>query len=128
MTEELCHKRDILAIHDAMDVLNGKWKISIISSMCYYNERRFSEILNDLHGISNKQLSKELKDLEENKLVKRTVLDTQPVSVKYNLTEYGWSLQNLIYDLSDWGKTHRDVILREKPDNIQSTTAQPLSV
>ncbi|GAA4919598.1 helix-turn-helix domain-containing protein [Mucilaginibacter defluvii] len=119
MTEEICHKRDILAIHDAMDVLNGKWKISIISSMCYYNDRRFSEILNDLHGISNKQLSKELKDLEENKLVKRTVLDTTPVSVKYNLTEYGWSLQNLIYDLSDWGKTHRQVVLRESKETPQ---------
>jgi len=125
MTEELCPKRDIMAIHDAMDVLNGKWKISIISSMCYYNERRFSDILNDLHGISNKQLSKELKDLEENKLVKRTVLDTQPVSVKYNLTEYGWSLQNLIYDLSDWGKKHREVIVRDWQDNNQSKVTQP---
>jgi DNA-binding HxlR family transcriptional regulator len=113
MTEELCHKRDIMAIHDAMDVLNGKWKISIISSMCYYNERRFSEILNDMNGISNKQLSKELKDLEINKLVKRTVLDTQPVSVQYNLTEYGWSLQKLIYELADWGKEHRRVIIGE---------------
>ncbi|WP_090153590.1 winged helix-turn-helix transcriptional regulator [Dyadobacter soli] len=113
MTEEPCHKRDIRAIHDAMYVLNGKWKISIISSMCYYSERRFSEILNDLDGISNKQLSKELKELEQNKLVKRTVLDTQPVSVKYNLTEYGWSLQNIIYDLSDWGAKHREVIMSE---------------
>jgi len=113
MTETKCHKRDIMAIHDAMDVLNGKWKISIISCMCYYNERRFSEILNDLNGISNKQLSKELRDLEQNKLVKRTVMDTQPVTVKYNLTEYGWSLQNLIYGLADWGTKHRQVIISD---------------
>lgn len=102
-----------MAIHDAMDILNGKWKISIISSMCYYSERRFSEILNDLNGISNKQLSKELKDLEQNKLVKRTVLNTQPVSVHYSLTEYGWTLQNLIYGLADWGTKHRQVIMHE---------------
>ncbi|SFQ43739.1 transcriptional regulator, HxlR family [Flavobacterium akiainvivens] len=100
-----------MAIHDTMDVLGGKWKISIISTMCYYNHRRFSDILTNLNGISNKQLSKELKELEQNKLIKRTVLDTQPISVQYNLTEYGWSLQNLIHDLAEWGIKHRQVII-----------------
>ena len=110
--ENICHNKEIMAIHDAMDVLTGKWKISIISSICYYNERRFSEILNDLNGISNKQLSKELKELEQNKLVKRIVLDTQPVTVKYNLTKYGKSLQGIINNLAEWGAQHRQVIMR----------------
>ena len=114
MTENVCHKKEIMAIHDTMDVLSGKWKISIISTMCYYNQRRFSDILMDLNGISNKQLSKELKELEMNKLIKRTVLDTQPISVQYNLTEYGCSLKNLIYDLADWGAKHRQVIIGER--------------
>ena len=87
MAEQVCHKADIMAINDAMHVLSGKWKISILSTMCYYSKRRFSDILNDLEGISNKQLSKELKELEMNKLVNRTVLNTQPVTVQYNLTE-----------------------------------------
>jgi len=114
MTENVCRKKEIMAIHDTMDVLGGKWKICIISTMCYYNHRRFSDILNNLNGISNKQLSKELKELEQNKLIKRTVLDTQPVSVQYNLTEYGWSLQNLIHDIADWGAKHRAVITAER--------------
>jgi DNA-binding HxlR family transcriptional regulator len=113
MTDNVCHKKEIRAIHDTMDVLSGKWKISIISTMCYYNQRRFSDMLADLNGISNKQLSKELKELEQNKLIKRTVLDTQPVSVQYNLTEYGCSLKSLIYDLADWGEKHRRVIIGE---------------
>src|SRR6218665_1572770 len=90
------HKKEIMAVHDAMDVLNGKWKISIISSICYYNKRRFSDILNDVQGISNKMLSKELKELEINKLITRTVLDTQPISVQYQLTEYGMTLKTII--------------------------------
>jgi len=113
MTDYTCfvgHKKEIMAVHDAMDILSGKWKISIISSICYYNERRFSDILNDVSGISNKMLSKELKDLEVNKLIKRTVLDTQPVTVKYNLTEYGKTLQTIINNLADWGMEHRKVI------------------
>lgn len=113
MADNACligHKKEIMAVHDAMDVLSGKWKISIISSICYYNERRFSDILNDVNGISNKMLSKELKELETNKLIKRNVLDTQPVTVKYNLTEYGRTLQTIINNLADWGTEHRKVI------------------
>jgi len=114
MADNVCvpgHKKEIMAVHDAMDVLNGKWKISIISSICYYNKRRFSDILNDVNGISNKMLSKELKELEANKLIKRTVLDTQPVTVQYNLTEYGKTLQTIINNLADWGIKHRQVII-----------------
>src|ERR1700712_2998968 len=105
------HRKEIMAVHDAMDVLSGKWKVSIISSICFYNKRRFSDILNDVPGISNRMLSKELKDLEINKLIKRTVLDTQPITVQYQLTEYGKSLQTIINNLSAWGAKHRKVII-----------------
>ena len=104
------NKEEVMAVHDAMDVLHGKWKISIISSICYYNKRRFSDILVDVAGISNKMLSQELKDLEINKLVKRTVLDTQPITVQYELTEYGRTLQTIINNLAEWGRAHRKVI------------------
>ncbi|MEH6679887.1 MAG: helix-turn-helix domain-containing protein [Sediminicola sp.] len=107
------NKKNILAVHDAMYVLGGKWKIYIISSICYFNKRRFSDILNDINGISNKMLSKELKELEINKLVKRTVLDTQPITVQYELTEYGKTLKTIIDTLSDWGKEHRKVIAED---------------
>jgi len=103
-------KQEMMAIHDAMDVLSGKWKIYIISSICHYNKRRFSDILNDVVGISNKMLSKELKELEINKLIKRTVLDTQPITVKYELTKHGKTLQTIINNLTDWGKAHRKEI------------------
>ncbi|NLU95393.1 winged helix-turn-helix transcriptional regulator [Chitinophaga sp. Ak27] len=105
------HKNEMRAVQDSMDVLNGKWKISIISSICYYNKRRFSDILGDIDGISNKMLSKELKELELNKLVKRTVLNTQPVTVQYELTAHGKSLKTIINNLTDWGKKHRQEIL-----------------
>ncbi|QDW21617.1 helix-turn-helix domain-containing protein [Flavobacterium sp. KBS0721] len=105
------HSKEIMAVHDTMDILNGKWKISIISSICYHNKRRFTDILNDVNGISNKMLSKELKDLEINKLIKRTVLDTQPVTIHYQLTEYGLTLKTIINDLAEWGIKHRKVII-----------------
>lgn len=105
------NKQSLLAIQDSMDVLSGKWKIPIISSICYYNKRRFSDILNDVVGISNKMLSKELKELELNKIVNRTILDTQPITVQYELTEHGKTLQPIINNLSAWGQSHREKII-----------------
>ncbi len=105
------HKREMMAIQDSMDVLNGKWKIAVISSICYYNKRRFSDILKDVKGISNKMLSKELKELEVNKLVKRTILDTQPIMVQYELTDHGKTLQTIIDNLTEWGIQHRKKII-----------------
>jgi len=105
------HKNEMRAVQDSMDVLNGKWKIPIISSICYYNKRRFSDILNDVEGISNRMLSKELKELEINKLIKRTVIDSQPVTVEYTLTEHGLTLQTIINNLTEWGRAHRKKII-----------------
>lgn len=116
MSNNVCdqlHKKEIMAVHDAMDVLSGKWKISIISSICYYNQRRFSDILNDVDGISNKMLSKELKEMEVNKLIRRTVLNTQPITVNYQLTDYGLTLKTIIDELADWGMKHRKEIMRK---------------
>ncbi|MBC3540179.1 helix-turn-helix transcriptional regulator [Rufibacter sp. H-1] len=101
------------AVQDSMDVLSGKWKIAILSSICYYNKRRFSDILHDVEGISNKMLSKELKELEINKLVNRSVMDTQPITVQYELTEHGRTLQTIINHLTAWGIEHRKKIIGE---------------
>jgi DNA-binding HxlR family transcriptional regulator len=109
--EKELHKKEMMAVQDSMDVLSGKWKISIISSICYYNKRRFSDILNDVVGISNKMLSKELKELEINKLIKRSVLETQPITVQYTLTDHGKTLQTIINNLTDWGIEHRKKII-----------------
>lgn len=104
-------KKKMRAVQDSMDVLNGKWKVPIISSICCYGTRRFSDILNDVTGISNRMLSKELKELEINQLVKRTVLDTRPITVQYELTQHGDTLQTIINNLSDWGNLHRKKIV-----------------
>lgn len=104
-------KKRMRAVQDSMDALNGKWKIPIISSICCYGTRRFSDILNDIEGISNRMLSKELKELEINELVKRTILDTKPITVQYELTDHGNTLQTIITNLTDWGIEHRKKIV-----------------
>lgn len=102
----------IRAIHDTMDVLSGKWKVSIIACLCF-QPMRYSEILREVEGISGKMLSRELKDLEMNNLIHRKVLDTKPVSVSYEISEYGRSLKELTNVIADWGINHRKEIIKE---------------
>lgn len=97
----------IRAIHDVMDIIGGKWKTSIIACLCYQKRRRFSDLLRDVKGISGKMLSRELKELEVNGLITRKVLDTQPITVEYEITEYGSTLQTVTSVIADWGLEHR---------------------
>ena len=100
----------ILAIHDVMDLLSGKWKVSIIACLCF-DKMRYSELLREVKGISGRMLSRELKELEMNQLITRTVLDTKPVTVEYQITEYGSTLKNLTATIAEWGINHRKRIL-----------------
>ena len=103
-------KKQLLPVRDSLDILNGKWKLPIIIALSF-GRKRFKVIEREVKGITAKMLSKELKDLEMNKLVKRTVYDTKPVTVEYELTEYGKTLDDVIDALRDWGVKHRNKIL-----------------
>lgn len=105
--------RHIMAVRDALDILNGKWKLPIIISLIY-DDKRFKQMERDIPGITAKMLSKELKELEINQLVKRTVYDTMPVTVEYSLTDYGKTLQQVIGELYNWGSKHRKRIIGKK--------------
>lgn len=99
----------ILPVRDALAVLSGKWKLPIIIALSFGN-KRFSQIANEVPGITDRMLSKELRELELNKLVKRTVHDSVPVVVEYSMTEYGRSLDKVIDELRKWGLRHRELV------------------
>jgi DNA-binding HxlR family transcriptional regulator len=94
------------AVQSTLDVLGGKWKIKILT-MLYFGETHFMELQRRVTGIGSKMLSQELRDLEANGLVKRTVMDTRPITVEYELTPYGATLKDIIEDMEKWGRKHR---------------------
>jgi DNA-binding HxlR family transcriptional regulator len=110
-THESCNKA-IIPVRDALDILSGKWKLPIIIALSFGN-RRFSQLSKQIPGITDKMLSKELRELEMNQLVKRTVYDAVPVIVEYSMTSYGKTLEKLIDELQAWGSQHRKRILRK---------------
>ena len=101
----------IVPVRDALDILSGKWKLPIIISLSF-GTKRFREIAKEIPGITDKMLSKELRDLEMNQLVKRTVYDSTPVTIEYSMTSYGKSLDDVIAALRIWGTQHRKRIMR----------------
>ena len=110
-THESCTKA-LLPVRDALDILSGKWKLPILIALSFRN-MRFSQMAKQIHGITDKMLSKELRELEMNELVKRTVYDTVPVVVEYSMTTYGKTLEKLIGELQAWGSLHRKRIVRK---------------
>jgi DNA-binding HxlR family transcriptional regulator len=97
------------AIRDALFVLNGKWKLPLIFTLLE-KSKRFNEIQQAVPGITPKILSKELKDLEENGFLVRTVYPTKPVTVIYEITSYSQTLKSVLNELKMWGAQHRDMI------------------
>lgn len=99
----------VLPVRDALDMINGKWKLPIIGALMFGN-KRFKELQRHIPKITPRMLSKELRELEMNQMVKRTVYDTIPVSVEYELTKHGRSLQEVMKALHAWGTLHRKKI------------------
>ena len=110
LTEEKADCSQILfAIQDALDLISGKWKIKVISVLLY-GKKNFSDLQRQIDGLGAKMLSKELQDLEVNGIITRTVNATKPITVSYELTSYGHTLEPIIKALADWGTEHRHKI------------------
>ena len=103
-------KEEVQALQDTIYVIGGKWKLPIINSLCNGN-KRFRDIERSIPGITTRMLSRELKEMEANKLVKRTVTPNTPVMVEYTVTSYCRSLGDIILEMIKWGKQHRKKIM-----------------
>lgn len=99
----------LFAIQDTLDLISGKWKIKVISVLLF-GKKNFTDLQRQIDGLGAKMLSKELQDLEINGLLTRTVNSTKPITVSYELTDYGHTLKSVIKELAEWGIEHRHKI------------------
>lgn len=100
----------LLAVQDTIDVLSGKWKTPILVSLYMSQQMCFKELKSELKGISAKVLTKELRDLEEHKLISRQVLSGRRITVQYEITPYGKTLEDVLMMMLYWGLQHRKEI------------------
>ena len=95
------------SVYDVMNIIGGKWKIDIIYHL---GEKtlRFGELKKSLVPITQQMLSKQLKELENDDIVKRKVYPVIPPKVEYSLTETGKSLNPVIQSILKWASYYSD--------------------
>ena len=103
----------LASVGDALYAIGGKWKLRIIIALSE-GANRFNELQRTVTGISARVLSNELKDMEMNGFVKRTVYAETPVVVEYELTQYSETLEPVLKALSEWGAQHRAYVQGKK--------------
>ena len=89
-----------------INILSGKWKLQIIWNIQKNKVVRFNELQRMLGDITTKTLTSQLRELEENQIIKRTVFPEVPPRVEYSLTEIGESIEPILNSLCDWGKAY----------------------
>lgn len=105
-----CPVEYILNINDALNVISGKWKLPILGSILF-GKKRFTDIQRNIPKITPRMLSKELKELELNGVLIRTVYDTIPVSVEYELSKSGKLITEVLDKMIEWGIEHRKSVI-----------------
>ncbi|NRQ52879.1 helix-turn-helix domain-containing protein [Brevibacillus sp. HD1.4A] len=102
-------KKKYLNEFDAtLQIIQGKWKVMILYELYENSPRRFGELHRYIRDISHKTLTNQLRELEEDGLVIRTVYPEVPPRVEYTLTAKGLSLIPLLEMICDWGIAHVD--------------------
>jgi len=93
----------------ASNVIGGQWTIAIC---CYLinGKMRFGELKKKLQNITERMLTLQLRRLEEDKIITRTVYAEVPPRVEYELTEIGYKLKPVILEFEKWGNEHKELM------------------
>ena len=90
-------------------LISNKWKVLIIRDLLD-GTKRFSELKKSINNISQKVLTSNLREMEENELFTRKVYPEVPPRVEYTLTDIGYSLKTLLDDMDKWGTWYRNEV------------------
>lgn len=103
MSEDPRGPRIDCALDAAMSVIEGRWKTTILCKLLTKGNMRFNQLMRELEAVSPRILTKQLRELEKDGLVIRTVHTSIPISVEYSISERGRSLAPALVLLAQWG-------------------------
>jgi len=93
-------------VESTLSFLDGKWKGVILYHLLEGGTLRFNELRRRIPAVTQRMLTKQLRELEEAGLLQRTVFPVVPPRVDYKLTTLGMSLEPVVNALRAWGKEH----------------------
>lgn len=98
----------ICPVEITLKLIGSKWKLLILRNLLNSSIQRFSELARGIDGISQKMLTQQLRQMEDDGLVLRTVYAEVPPRVEYSLTDKGKSLKLIIDVMHDWGLAYHE--------------------
>ncbi|NQZ13922.1 MAG: helix-turn-helix transcriptional regulator [Alphaproteobacteria bacterium] len=97
------------SVEATLSVIGGRWKPVIIFNLLENDVLRFGELKARINGVTQRMLTNQLRELEQDKVVSRKVYAEVPPRVEYSLTDYGRSLESIMVAMRDWGADHMNV-------------------
>ncbi|HDR4865301.1 TPA: winged helix-turn-helix transcriptional regulator [Bacillus cereus] len=94
-----------IPVEATLEGIGGKWKVVILCHL-KKDKKRTCELKQLMSGITQKMLTQQLRELEEDGVIERKVYNQVPPKVEYSLTEYGHSLDAILDSLCNWGENH----------------------
>ncbi|HBL12181.1 MAG TPA: transcriptional regulator [Cyanobacteria bacterium UBA11162] len=99
-------------VERTLEVIGGRWKVLILREL-FEGVKRFGQLHRALHGITQKMLTQQLREMESDGIIYRQVYLQVPPKVEYSLTPLGESLKPILESMHEWGLRHLDRKLEE---------------
>lgn len=115
-------KIELCKVDEALSILVGKWKPIILLHLFIEGTLRFSELKRLMPNITQKMLTKQLRELEEEDIINRVVYPQVPPKVEYSISEYGKSLGPILNVMHEWGSAHTEHMQEKNNKKIQEQT------
>ena len=106
MASEAATKDYHCPVEATLDVIGGKWKVVILFHLTHDGTHRFAELRRKIPGVSERMLTQQLRELEDDGIVHREVYPEVPPKVEYSLTDYGKTLRPITEVMCEWGQRH----------------------
>lgn len=106
-------------VEATLELIGGKWK-GIVLFYLLDGRVRFSELKRRIGCVTQRMLTKQLRELEASGLVNRTIYAEVPPRVEYELTKEGKSLKSILTALKKWGETHGLTLLEERAAELKT--------
>ena len=108
------------------DLIGGKWK-AVILYYLFQGPKRFNELRRLLPEVTQRMLTLQLRELEQDSIVHREIYKEVPPKVEYSLTEFGTSLGPIIVQMLDWGEQYMEQIQEQKWQRINQMSKSTLT-
>ncbi|AGN26090.1 winged helix-turn-helix transcriptional regulator [Candidatus Methanomassiliicoccus intestinalis] len=107
MSKELPKELPQCPVEITLSLISNRWKVLILRDLMD-GAKRFGELRKSLGNITQKVLTSNLREMEEDHLIIRTVYAEVPPRVDYQLTDLGYSLKPILESMKNWGSRYRD--------------------